>query len=126
MHHPSQLLRPEDAIPKVSFLCRKKKGAVLSLPVPAKMENTVASADLAGGYLNISTAGSYGPDTLDWELTGWRTLFLSLELIAQDLGLMLFFLVARTVDKHHSRRRWTITVILLTLTGKSHTSTMKG
>ena len=45
MHHPSQLLRPEDAIPKVSFLCQKKEGAVLSLPVPAKMENTVASAD---------------------------------------------------------------------------------
>ena len=43
--NPSQLLRPEDAIPKVSFLCQKKEGAVLSLPVPAKMENTVVSAD---------------------------------------------------------------------------------
>ena len=81
---------------------------------------------LAGGYLNISTAGLYGPDTLDWELTRWRTLFLSPELIAQDLGLMSFFLAARTVDKHHSRQRWTITVILLTSTGKSHTSTIKG
>ena len=44
MHHPSQFLRPDD-IPKVSFSCRRKEGAVLSLPVPAKMENTVASAD---------------------------------------------------------------------------------
>jgi hypothetical protein len=34
-----------DEIPKVTFYCPKKEGAVLCLPVPAKAENTVASAD---------------------------------------------------------------------------------
>ena len=38
------LLRPDD-IPKVSFSCRRKEGAVLSLPVPAKLESTVARTD---------------------------------------------------------------------------------
>ena len=44
MYHPSQFLRPDET-PKVSFSCRRNEGAVLSLPVPAKTENTVASAD---------------------------------------------------------------------------------
>ena len=44
MNSHSHFLRP-DEIPKVTFYCPRKEGAVLCFPVPAKVENTVASAD---------------------------------------------------------------------------------
>ena len=43
---PLTFLRP-DEIPKVTFYCPRKEGAVLSLPTQAKAENTIASADFA-------------------------------------------------------------------------------
>jgi hypothetical protein len=46
MYGHSHFLRP-DEIPKVTFSCPRKEGAVLCLPVQAKTENTVASADFA-------------------------------------------------------------------------------
>ena len=44
MYCHSHFLRP-DEIPKVTFYCPRKEGAVLCLPVQAKRKNTVASAD---------------------------------------------------------------------------------
>ena len=44
MYTRSHVLRP-DEIPKVTYYCPKKEGAVSSLPIQAKTENTVASTD---------------------------------------------------------------------------------
>ena len=44
MYCQSHFLRP-DEIPKATFSCPMKEGAVLCLPVQAKGENTVAMAD---------------------------------------------------------------------------------
>ena len=44
MYYYSHFLRP-DEIPKVTFSCARKEGAVLCLPVQAKTENTIAKAD---------------------------------------------------------------------------------
>ncbi len=44
MYCHSHFLRPNE-IPKVSFSCPMKEGAVLCLPIQAKKEDTVASED---------------------------------------------------------------------------------
>ena len=79
----------------------------------------------ASGLLNTLIAGSPSPESVDWELNGWKKLSWLLAVITRDPGQTLLSLETNIMRRHRSESK-SFTALPFVSTGEPYPSMFEG